>query len=213
MCPVCPCLSRMNNTAETEEDLSLKAGNGAISSTVPHGSTNTKRTAPHRKKRSSKKCKKCGRSVQNLSRHLEEVHGMSKIKRKLHTHMTGEKKTPNRRLKFCPLSPCKKANTPFFQLHKHLQTSVHNLKSNTPAYLNALAIAPQAAVANVTSYLGRRKKRRFESQMEAKKSKVDGKVKRKLKKVCAIKVMLLTKVNSIRAQKKTLSPAMRIMKG
>lgn len=164
----------MNNTAETEEDLSLKAGNGAISSTVPHASTNTKGTAPHRKKRSSKKCKKCGRSVQNLSRHLEEVHGMSKIKRKLHTYMTGEKKTPKRRLKFCPLSPCKKSNTPFFQLHKHLQTSVHNLKSNTPAYLNALAIAPRETVANVTSYLGRRKKGRFESQTEAKKSKVDG---------------------------------------
>ena len=150
MSPVCPCLSRMNNTAETEGDLSLKAGNGATSSTAPHASTNTNSMASHRKKRSSKKCKKCGRSVQNLSRHLEEVHGMSKIKRKLHTYMTGEKKTPKRRLKFCPFSPCKKANTPFFQLHKHLQTSVHNLKSNTPAYLNALAIAPRATVPGST---------------------------------------------------------------
>ena len=168
----------MNDTAENEEDVSLKAGNnGAISSTATHSndaSTYTNGMAPHRKKRSSKICKKCGRSVQNLSRHLEEVHGMSKMKRKLHTYMTGEKKTPKRRLKFCPLSPCKKANTPFFQLHKHLQTSVHNLKPNTPAYLNALAIAPRATVASVTSYLGRQKKRRFDSQREETKSKVDG---------------------------------------
>ena len=174
MSPVCPCLSRMNDMAETGEYLSLKVGNGAISSTAPHASTNTNGTAPHRKKRSSKKCKRCGRSVQNLSRHLEEVHGMSKTKRKLHTYMTGEKKTPKRRLKFCPLSPCKKANTPFFQLHKHLQTSVHNLKSKTPAYLNALAIAQRATVASVISYLGRRNKRRFESQTDATKGKVDG---------------------------------------
>ena len=111
MSPACPCLSRMNDTAENEGDLSLKAGNnGAISSTVTNeASTNS--MAPHRKKRSSKTCKKCGRSVQNLSRHLKEVHGMSKMKCKLHTYITGKKKTPKRRLKFCPLSPCKKANT------------------------------------------------------------------------------------------------------
>lgn len=99
---------------------------------------------------------------------------MSKTKRKLHTYMTGEKKTPKRRLKFCPLSPCKKANTPFFQLHKHLQTSVHNLKSKTPAYLHTLAIAQRATVASVISYLGRRNKRIFESQTDATKGKVDG---------------------------------------
>ena len=167
MSAVCPCLSRMNDMTETGEDLSLKAGNGALSSTAPHASTNTNGTAPHRKKRSSKKCKKCGRSVQNLSRHLEEVHGMSKTTRKLYTYMTGEKKTPKRRLKLCPLSPCKKANIPFFQLHKHLQTRVQNLKSKTPAHLNALAIAPHAPVASVTSYLGRRKKRKGDTAHES----------------------------------------------
>lgn len=40
--------------------------------------------------------------------------------------------------------------------------------------MNALAIAPRATVASVTSYLGRRKKGRSESQTEATKSKVDG---------------------------------------
>ena len=178
----------MNDTAENNEDLSLKAGNNdAISSSATHSndaSTYMTGMAPHRKKRNSKTCKKCGRSVQNLSRHLEEVHRMSKMKRKLHTYMTGEKKTPKRRLKFCPLSPCKKANTPFFQLHKHLQTSVHNIKPNTPAYLNALAIAPRATVASVTSYLGRRKKRRSESQTEATKSKVDGESKPGAESLC-----------------------------
>ena len=37
MTPACLCLSKMNDTAKNEEDLSLKAGNnGAISSTATH---------------------------------------------------------------------------------------------------------------------------------------------------------------------------------
>ena len=64
--------------------------------------------------RSSRICKKCGRSVKNLSRHQEEVHCMSKLRRKLHGYLTGEKKAPNRRVKFCPLSPCKRSKTPLF---------------------------------------------------------------------------------------------------
>lgn len=109
--------------------------------------------------RSSKICKKCSRSVKNLSRHQEEVHGMSKMRRKLDSYLTGEKKAPNRRVKFCPLSPCKRSKTPIFQLDKHLQSGIHNLKPKTSAYVKALAQAPRASLSNVNSYLNRKRKR------------------------------------------------------
>lgn len=83
---------------------------------------------PKRRKRIPKKCLKCGKSVQNLSRHQEEVHGMSKLKRKLNVYLSGEKKPPKGRVKFCPLSPCKRQRTPIFQLHKHLKSNVHKLE-------------------------------------------------------------------------------------
>ena len=41
-------------------------------------------------------------------------------------------------MKFCPLSPWKGNRTPIFQLHKHLQTSIHGLEPNTPSYIRAL---------------------------------------------------------------------------
>lgn len=83
---------------------------------------------------------------------------MTKMRRKLDGYFTGEK-TPNRRVKFCPLSPCKNLETPIFQLHKHLQTSIHKLKPNSPEYLKALADAPRASVAKVNSYLKQQRKR------------------------------------------------------
>ena len=43
------------------------------------------------KKRKSKKCSQCQAYVQNLSRHQKEVHGMTKIRRKLSEYLTGEK--------------------------------------------------------------------------------------------------------------------------
>lgn len=84
---------------------------------------------------------------------------MTKMRRKLDGYFTGEKKTPNRRVKFCPLSPCKNLETPIFQLHKHLQTSIHKLKPNSPEYLKALADAPRASVAKVNSYLKQQRKK------------------------------------------------------
>ena len=96
--------------------------------------------------RPKKKCKKCGAEVKNFSRHQEEVHRLSKMKRKLDVYMTGEKKAPKRRVKSCPLSSCKRSNRSIFQLDKHLQTRIHNLKPNTPAYLATLTEAPRASL-------------------------------------------------------------------
>ena len=116
--------------------------------------------------RSSKICKKCGRSVKNLSRHQAEVYGMSKMWRKLDGYLTGEKKAPNRRVKFCPLLPCKRSKTPIFQLDKHLQSCIHNLKPKTSAYVKALAQAPRASLSNVNSYLNRTRKQRAQTNKQ-----------------------------------------------
>ena len=89
-----------------------------------------------------KRCSKCGKSVVNLSRHQKDVHGMKKLKRKLGDYFMGMKKKPKGTVKFCPLSPCKGNRTPIFQLHKHLQTSIHGLRPNTASYIKALNKAP-----------------------------------------------------------------------
>ena len=109
---------------EKREDFSVSGDNN-----VPSTSTNvdSDANASTRQKRNPKQCKKCGRSVINLSRHQKDVHGMTKMRRKLDGYFTGDKKTPNRQVKFCPLSPCKNLKMPIFQLHKHLQTSIHKL--------------------------------------------------------------------------------------
>ena len=83
---------------------------------------------------------------------------MTKMRRKLDGYVTGEKKAPNQRVKFCPLSPCKMSKTPIFQLDKHLQSGIHNLKPKSSAYVKALAQAPRASLSN--SYLKRQRKQR-----------------------------------------------------
>lgn len=128
------------NEKDSEEVRSTSAYNGISTS------SNVKRLA-----RTSRICKKCGRSIKNLSRHQQEVHHMSKLWRKLKGYLTGEKKAPNRQVKFCPLSPCKRSKTPLFQLDKHLQSDIHNLKPKTSAYVMALAQAPRASLSNVNS--------------------------------------------------------------
>ena len=105
----------MNEMENPEEGPSVTGVNN-------DASTSADVTLPNRPRRSSKKCKNCGNIVKNLSRHQDEVHGMSKIKRKLDAYINKEKKVPKRRVKFCPLSPCKRTKTPIFQLDKHLQT-------------------------------------------------------------------------------------------
>ena len=92
---------------------------GAVASTSADNGISTSSNVKHPARR-SRICKKCCRSVKNLSHHQQEVHGMSKMRRKLDGYLTGEKKAPNQRVKFCPLSPCKRSKTPIFKLDKHL---------------------------------------------------------------------------------------------
>ena len=100
---------------------------------------------------------------------------MSKIRRKLDGYFTGEKKAPNQRVKFCPLSPCKRSKTPIFQLDKHLQSGVHNLKPKASTYVKALAHAPRASLTNVDSYLKRQRKQRAQTSEQVKSEKRNNK--------------------------------------
>ena len=143
---------------------------GAVASTSADNGISTSSNGK-RPTRRSRICKKCSRSVKNLSRHQQEVHGMSKMRRKLDGYLTGEKKAPNRRVKFCPLSPCKRSRTPIFQLDKHLQSGVHNLKPKMSTYVRALAHAPRASLSNVDSYLKRQRKQRARTREQAKSEK------------------------------------------
>ena len=126
--------------------------------------------------RNSRICKKCSRSVKNLSRHQKDVHGMTKMRRKLDGYLTGEKKVPNRRVKFCPLSPCKMSKTPIFQLDKHLRSGIHNLKPKSSAYVKALAHAPRASLSNVNSYLKRQRKQKTRTNDESDKRSCKGNI-------------------------------------
>ena len=126
--------------------------------------------------RNSRICKKCSRSVKNLSCHQKDVHGMTKMWRKLDGYLTGEKKVPNRRVKFCPLSPCKMSKTPIFQLDKHLRSGIHNLKPKSSAYVKALAHAPRASLSNVNSYLKRQRKQKLRTNDESDKRSCKGNI-------------------------------------
>ena len=149
----------MNEMENSEEGPSVTGVNN-------DASTSADITLPNRPRQSSKKCKKCGNIVKNLSGHQDEVQGMSKIKCKLDAYINKEKKAPKRWVKFCLLSPCKRAKTPIFQLDKHLQTRIDNLKPNTPAYLAALAQAPRASLSKLENCLKKERKRRSEDKRE-----------------------------------------------
>ena len=122
------------------------------------GSTLPETSKDQKQKRNPKKCSKCGKSVINLSRHQKDVHGMKKLKRKLHDYLSGEKKKPKGMVKFCPLSPCKVKKTPIFQLNKHLQTPLHGLKPDTPSYREALREAPRVSLDFIDDHLKKQKK-------------------------------------------------------
>ena len=122
------------------------------------GSTLPETSKDQKQKRNPKKCSKCGKSVINLSRHQKDVHGMKKLKRKLHDYLSGEKKKPKGMVKFCPLSPCKGKKTPIFQLNKHLQTPLHGLKPDTPSYREALKEAPRVSLDFIDDHLKKQKK-------------------------------------------------------
>lgn len=79
------------NEKDRKEVPSTSADNGISPS------SNAKRPA-----RISRICKKCKRSVKNLSRHQKEVHGMTKMRRKLDGYFTGEKKAPKSASKILP---------------------------------------------------------------------------------------------------------------
>lgn len=140
-------------------------------------------------KRKSKTCRLCGCSVQNLSRHKKDVHGMSQINRKLDDYISGEKKNPKRLVKFCPLSPCKYKKSGLFQLHKHLQSGIHKLTPNTSGYLKALRHAKRVSIADVDAHLKKirkkekKKRRRNREKKENIKLEVGESRKRGMKKI------------------------------
>lgn len=120
-------------------------------------------------KRMPKICSKCGKSVVNLSRHQKDVHGMKKLRRKLGDYFMGRKKKPKGTVKFCPLSPCKGNRTPIFQLHKHLQTSIHGLRPNTPSYIKALNKAPRLSLKILEWHLKNEKEKKKRPKDERRK--------------------------------------------
>ena len=120
-----------------------------------------------RTKTKSKKCKKCGSMIQNLSCHQSDVHEKPMMKRKLDVYVTRKRKLLNQRIKFCPLAPCKSKKKPIFQLHKHLQTRIHKLKPGTPAYLNALSHAPPALFKKIESHLKKQENGRQEKHSKS----------------------------------------------
>ena len=71
-----------------------------------------------------------------------------------------KKKAPKGKVKFCPLSPCKRQRTPIFQLHKHLQSSMHKLHPGSPSYVRALDKAPRVALKDLGTYINERQERR-----------------------------------------------------
>ena len=85
---------------------------------------------------------------------------MTKLKRKLNEYLSGEKKAPKGKVKFCPLSPCKRQRTPILQLHKHLQSSTHKLHPGSPSYFRALDKAPRVALKDLGTYINERQERR-----------------------------------------------------
>ena len=108
------------------------------------------------KKREKKTCRYCGESVQNRSRHQQHVHKKSKLKRQLQGYLNGEKKDPKRLLKFCPLSPCKHTTKGVFQLHHHLTSGIHQLKSTSSAYRRALRGANRVSVRDLRKHILKR---------------------------------------------------------
>ena len=122
-------------------------------------------------KRVPKRCLECGKSVVNLSRHQKDVHGMKKLKRKLGDYFMGMKKKPKGTVKFCPLSPCKGNRTPIFQLHKHLQTSIHGLRPSTPSYIKALNKAPRVSLKMLEWYVKNKKEKNKRAKHERRRRK------------------------------------------
>ena len=81
----------------------------------------------------------------------------------------GRKKKPKGTVKFCPLSPCKGNRTPIFQLHKHLQTSIHGLRPNTPSYIKALNKAPRVSLKILEWHLKNEKEKKKRPKDERRK--------------------------------------------
>ena len=135
---------------------------------------------------------------------------MSKLRRKLQGYLTREKKAPNRRVKFCPLSPCKRSKTPLFQLDKHLQSDIHNLKPKTSAYVMALAQAPRASLSNVNSYLKRQRNQRANQRSNQIREAANEKLMRGM--MHAMKLTILASKMFNAAQKTMTCTVIRILK-
>lgn len=118
MFALCRCCLIHSMDASKKPEVEQKAQNTSVQEQPTH-------------KRVPKRCSKCGKSVVNLSRHQKDVHGMKKLKRKLSDYFMGMKRKPKGTVRFWN-------RTPIFQLHKHLQTSIHDLRPNTPSYTEPL---------------------------------------------------------------------------
>ena len=77
-----------------------------------------------------------------------------------------KKKAPKGKVKFCPLSQCKRQRTPIFQLHKHLQSSTHKPHPGSPSYVRALDKDPRVALKDLGTYRNERQERREKSTKE-----------------------------------------------
>ncbi|CAH3033445.1 unnamed protein product, partial [Pocillopora meandrina] len=78
-------------------------------------------------------------------------------------YINGNKKAPNRKIKFCPLSPCKHSKKGVFQLHHHLQSNIHKLNPNSNQYLDALKSAPRIGLQELRDHIAKRKKSKAKS--------------------------------------------------
>lgn len=91
---------------------------------------------------------------------------MTKMRRKLDGYFTGEKKAPNRRVKFCPLSPCKMSKTPIFQLDKHLQSGIHN-QTKVLSICQGISASPTSVTLKGEFVLKKAKKQRARTNEQA----------------------------------------------
>ena len=81
------------------------------------------------------------------------------------------KKKPKGTVKFCSLSPCKGDRIPIFQLHKHLQTSIHGLRPSTPSYMKALNKAPRVSLKMLEWYVKNKKEKNKKAKHERRRRK------------------------------------------
>ncbi|PFX15610.1 hypothetical protein AWC38_SpisGene20162 [Stylophora pistillata] len=81
----------------------------------------------------------------------------------MYNYINGNKKAPHRKIKFCPLSPCKHSKKGVIQLHHHLQANIHKLNPNSNQYLDAFKSALRIGLHEVRDHIAQRKKSKAKS--------------------------------------------------